>query len=70
MILTFEICKLIVDIICHNCVYFGAISCANKCSNSRKYSNTYTVFLTALRLFIHLSANTKLKLNDFDVPNL
>ena len=70
MILTSQICKHIVDICCYKCVYFDAISRVNKCSNSRKYSNVFTVFKTVLRTAVHFSANTKLELNDFDVPNM
>ena len=70
MILAFQICKLVLDIIWYKLAYFGAISCINKCSNSKKYSNVITVFRTVLRIVVYFSANTKLKLNDFDVSNL
>ena len=60
MILTFQICKLIVDIICYKCLYFGVISCLNKCSNLRKYSMDFTVFRYVIRIVIHISTNTTL----------
>ena len=44
MILTFQICKLIVEIIYYKCVYFGTILCKNEYTNSRTISNVFAVF--------------------------
>ena len=60
IILMFQVCKLIVDIICYKCVNFGPISCVTECTNSRKNSKFSAVFRAAIRLLVHLYANAKL----------
>ena len=70
IILMFQVCKLIEDIIFYKCVYFGAIWCINENTNSRKISNVFVVFRAVFCLFVHFYANTKLQRNNFDVPSL
>ena len=48
IIFTFRICKLVEEVVSYKFVYFGAISCTNKYTKSRKTSERFAVFRAVL----------------------
>ena len=60
MILMLYIGKHIEDIIRNKYVYFGAISCINEYTNSRKISNVSAVYSTVLFISVYFCANMSL----------
>ena len=70
MILIFQVCRHIEEIICYKWVHFGAIPCTNESINSGKMSNVFVVFRAVSIIYVNLWANTRSQRNEFNVPGL
>ena len=58
MIFKFRICKHVEEVVSYKYVYFGAISCKNKYTKSRKTSERFAVFRAVLCFFVYFYINT------------